>query len=56
MGRRAFRRRFRHEVLDLLFDAGRPGVEVVRDLGMSALSIYTFRDTRTASTSAWNPD
>ena len=42
MGRRGYPPEFRRKVLDLI-DAGRPVVEVVRDLEISTESIYTWR-------------
>ncbi len=42
MGRRGYPQEFRRKVLDLI-DAGRPVVEVARDLGISAQSIYVWR-------------
>ena len=42
MGRRGYPPEFRRKVLDLVA-AGRPIVDVARDLGISAQSIYTWR-------------
>lgn len=42
MGGRGYPPEFRRKVLDLV-EAGRPVVEVARDLGISAESIYTWR-------------
>ena len=42
MGRRGYPPEFRRKVLDLV-EAGRPVVEVARDLGISAQSIYVWR-------------
>ena len=42
MGRRGYPPEFRRKVLDLA-EAGRPVVDVARDLGISAQSIYTWR-------------
>ena len=42
MGRRGYPPEFRRRVLDLVA-AGRPVVDVARDLGISAQSIYTWR-------------
>lgn len=42
MGRRGYPPEFRRKVLDLV-DAGRPVVDVARDLGISAQSIYVWR-------------
>jgi transposase len=42
VGRRGYSPEFRRKVLDLV-DAGRPIVDVARDLGISAQSIYTWR-------------
>ena len=42
MGRRGYPPEFRRKVLDLVA-AGRPVVDVARDLGISAQSIYTWR-------------
>ena len=42
MGRRGYPPEFRRKVLDLV-EAGRPVVEVARDLGISAQSIYSLR-------------
>ena len=42
MGRRGYPPEFRRKVLDLV-EAGRPVVDVARDLGISAQSIYTWR-------------
>ena len=42
MGRRGYPPEFRRKVLDLV-EAGRPVVDVARDLGISAESIYTWR-------------
>ena len=42
MGRRGYPREFRRKVLDLV-EAGRPVIDVARDLGVSAQSIYTWR-------------
>lgn len=42
MGRRGYPPEFRRKVLDLI-EAGRPVVEVARDLGISAQSIYVWR-------------
>jgi transposase len=42
MGRRGYPLEFRRRVLDLV-EAGRPVVEVARDLGISAQSIYMWR-------------
>ena len=42
MGRRGYPSEFRRKVLDLVA-AGRPIVDVARDLGISAQSIYTWR-------------
>ena len=41
MGRRGYPPEFRRKVLDLVA-AGRPVVDVARDLGISAQSIYTW--------------
>ncbi|GAA4551459.1 hypothetical protein GCM10023175_43310 [Pseudonocardia xishanensis] len=42
MGRRGYPPEFRRKVLDLI-EAGRPVVDVARDLGISAQSIYVWR-------------
>jgi transposase len=42
VGRRGYPPEFRRKVLDLIA-AGRPVVEVARDLGISAQSIYVWR-------------
>jgi transposase len=42
VGRRGYPPEFRRKVLDLVA-AGRPIVDVARDLGISAQSIYTWR-------------
>jgi transposase len=42
VGRRGYPPEFRRRVLDLV-EAGRPVVDVARDLGISAESIYTWR-------------
>jgi transposase len=42
VGRRGYPPEFRGKVLDLV-EAGRPVVDVARDLGISAQSIYTWR-------------
>ena len=42
MGRRGYPPEFRRKVLDLV-EAGRPVVDVARDLGISAQSIYVWR-------------
>ena len=42
MGRRGYSPEFRRRVLDLVA-SGRPVVDVARDLGISAQSIYTWR-------------
>ncbi|KAA1004129.1 transposase, partial [Pseudonocardia sp. EV170527-09] len=42
MGRRGYPPEFRRKVLDLV-EAGRPVLDVARDLGISAQSIYTWR-------------
>ena len=42
MGRRGYPPEFRRKVLDLV-EAGRPVVDVARDLGISAQSIYAWR-------------
>ena len=42
MGRRGYPPEFRRKVLDLIA-AGRPVVDVARDLGISAQAIYTWR-------------
>ena len=42
MGRRGYPPEFRRKVLDLVA-AGRPVVDVARDLGISEQSIYTWR-------------
>ena len=42
MGRRGYPPEFRRKVLDLV-ESGRPVVDVARDLGISAESIYTWR-------------
>lgn len=42
MGRRGYAPEFRRRVLDLV-DAGRPIVDVARDLGISQQSIYRWR-------------
>ena len=42
MGRRGYPPEFRRKVLDLV-EAGRPVVDVARDLGISAESTYTWR-------------
>jgi transposase-like protein len=42
VGRRGYPQEFRRKVLDLI-EAGRPVVEVARDLGISAQSIYVWR-------------
>ena len=42
MGRRGYPAEFRRKVLDLIA-AGRPVVDVARDLGISAQAIYTWR-------------
>jgi transposase-like protein len=42
VGRRGYPPEFRRKVLDLV-EAGRPVVDVARDLGISAESIYTWR-------------
>ncbi len=42
MGRRGYPPEFRRKVLDLV-ESGRPVVDVARDLGISAQSIYTWR-------------
>lgn len=42
MGRGGYPPEFRRKVLDLV-DAGRPVVDVARDLGISAQSIYVWR-------------
>jgi transposase len=42
VGRRGYPPEFRRRVLDLV-EAGRPVVDVARDLGISAQSIYTWR-------------
>ena len=42
MGRRGYPPKARRKVLDLV-EAGRPVIDVVRDLGISAESIYTWR-------------
>ncbi len=42
MGRRGYPPEFRRKVLDLV-EAGRPVVDVARDLGISAQSIYSWR-------------
>ena len=42
MGRRGYPPEFRRKVLDSV-EAGRPVVDVARDLGISAESIYTWR-------------
>jgi transposase-like protein len=42
VGRRGYPQEFRRKVLDLV-DAGRPVVEIARDLGISAQSIYVWR-------------
>ena len=42
MGRQGYPPEFRRKVLDLV-EAGRPVVDVARDLGISAQSIYTWR-------------
>jgi transposase-like protein len=42
VGRRGYPPEFRRKVLDLV-EAGRPVVDVARDLGISAQSIYTWR-------------
>jgi transposase len=42
VGRRGYPPEFRRKVLDLVA-AGRPVVDVARDLGISAESIYTWR-------------
>jgi transposase len=42
VGRRGYPPEFRRKVLDLVA-AGRPVVDVARDLGISAQSIYTWR-------------
>lgn len=42
MGRRGYPPEFRRKVLDLV-EGGRPVVEVARDLGISAQSIYVWR-------------
>ncbi|MBB3082315.1 transposase-like protein [Geodermatophilus sabuli] len=42
MGRRGYPPEFRRKVLDLVA-AGRPIVDVARDLGISAQSIYSWR-------------
>ena len=42
MGRRGYPPEFRRKVLDLV-EAGRPVVDVARDLGISQESIYTWR-------------
>ncbi len=42
MGRRGYPPEFRRKVLDLVA-AGKPIVDVARDLGISAQSIYTWR-------------
>ncbi len=42
MGRCGYPPEFRRKVLDLV-DAGRPVVDVARDLGISAQSIYVWR-------------
>ena len=42
MGRRGYPPEFRRKVLDLV-EAGRPVVEVARDLGISAQPIYVWR-------------
>jgi transposase len=42
VGRGGFPPEFRRKVLDLV-DAGRPVVDVARDLGISAQSIYSWR-------------
>ncbi len=42
MGRRGYPPEFRRKVLDLVA-AGRPIVDVARDLGISAQAIYTWR-------------
>ena len=42
MGRRGYPPEFRRKVLDLV-EAGRPVVDVARDLGISAESIYMWR-------------
>lgn len=42
VGRRGHPPEFRRKVLDLI-EAGRPVVEVARDLGISARSIYVWR-------------
>lgn len=42
MGRRGYRPEFRRKVLDLV-EAGRLVVEVARDLGISAQSIYVWQ-------------
>ena len=42
MGRKGYPPEFRRRVLDLVA-AGRPVVDVARDLGISAQSIYTWR-------------
>jgi transposase len=42
VGRRGYPPEFRRKVLDLVA-AGRPVVDVARDLGISAQSVYTWR-------------
>ena len=42
MGRKSYPPEFRRRVMDLVA-AGRPVVDVARDLGISAQSIYTWR-------------
>jgi transposase len=42
VGRRGYLPEFRRKVLDLV-DAGRPVVDLARDLGISPESIYTWR-------------
>ena len=42
MGRRGYPPEFRRKVLDLV-ESGRPVVDVARDLGISAQSIYVWR-------------
>ena len=42
MGRRGYPQEFRRKVLDLV-EAGRPVVDIARDLGISAQSIYVWR-------------
>lgn len=42
MGRHGYPPEFRRRVLDLV-EAGRPVVDVARDLGISAQAIYTWR-------------